>query len=821
MTTGGGPLGILACSGGLPLEVANEVSATGRTVYVVGITGEAGSGIAEYPHTWVGLGEIGKMLRAFRNAGCRDLVILGGVSRPDLRSLKPDAGFFLNLPLILNLMAGGDDSVLRRIVSFFQRRGFQVLGAHEVAPALVAGVGVLGGSAPEERHRRDIETGLALIDALGPSDVGQVVVIADGHPIAIEGAEGTDRMLARLAQQRGQEPRGTGGVLVKSPKPGQELRIDLPAIGPKTVEMAASAGLAGIAVAAGQVLVADRRRTRELLAESGLFLFGARSEMKAAVRQPSRRIAPRLAQVSGRPNRRGIGDAEHALEAMWAARPFGAGRAVACVRQHVLAVEAGEGAGAVLERVGGLRQWGDRTSGRRRGVVALQADLGHPESLAEQTAAAGLAGIALAQGWPEKERREMAAAARKRGLFVLGEAGGRTRRAGEPMRVFLVAGEHSGDALGARLMAALKSRLGPYVAYAGVGGELMREQGLESLFPLADVAVMGPLSILPRLPRIVRRVHQTVDAAIAAAPDVVVIIDSPEFTHPIARRIRRRAPEIPIVDYVSPSVWAWRPGRAAKMRRYVDHVLALLPFEPDAHERLGGPPCTYVGHPLIERRAWLDSLDPAPLAERLGIARNQPVLLVLPGSRTSEVGRLMQPFGDTVRLLRERGVSPQVIVPAVPHVRGQIEAALADWPLRPHLVEGEEDKWRAFRLATAALAASGTVTLELALAGTPTAVAYKVDALAARLRFLVKVPSIVLANLVLGENAYPEFIQEDCTPDKLACAIAPLLMDSPERRRQLELLARVPDRLATAAATPSDAAAEIVLACVRNPWQSA
>ena len=386
----------------------------------------------------------------------------------------------------------------------------------------------------------------------------------------------------------------------------------------------------------------------------------------------------------------------------------------------------------------------------------------------------------------------------------------------EPMRIFLVAGEQSGDALGGRLMDALKAKLGGRVTFSGVGGELMHAQGLESLFPLGDVAVMGPLSILRRLPRIVRRVYRTVDAAIAEAPDVVVIIDSPEFTHPIARRIRRRCPGIPIVDYVSPTVWAWRPGRAARMRRYIDHVLALLPFEPDAHRRLGGPPCTYVGHPLIERRVWLEALDPAPLAARLGIEPDQPVLLVLPGSRSSEVERLMHPFGEAVRLLHASGHARQVIIPAVPHVRGRIETAIADWPLRPHLVEGDEDKFRAFKLATAALAASGTVTLELALAGTPAVVAYRVDPLAARLRFLVKVPSIVLANLVLGENAYPELIQDACAPERLAASVAPLLSETPERRRQRDLLARIPERLSAAGASPSEAAAEIVIHYARN-----
>ena len=186
------------------------------------------------------------------------------------------------------------------------------------------------------------------------------------------------------------------------------------------------------------------------------------------------------------------------------------------------------------------------------------------------------------------------------------------------LKIFVVAGEHSGDALGAKLIAALKTAHAGPIHFSGVGGEEMAHEGFVSRFPIEDVAVMGPMSILPRLPRIVRRVYQTVDAALAAAPDAVVIIDSPEFTHPIAKRIRKRAPHIPIIDYVSPSVWAWRPGRAKRMRRYIDHVLALLPFEPDAHARLGGPPCTYVGHPLIEKLDEIQNADAAALALRLG-----------------------------------------------------------------------------------------------------------------------------------------------------------------------------------------------------------
>lgn len=387
-------------------------------------------------------------------------------------------------------------------------------------------------------------------------------------------------------------------------------------------------------------------------------------------------------------------------------------------------------------------------------------------------------------------------------------AGGGSAR---PVRLFLVAGEHSGDALGAKLMRALKSRLGDRITFAGVGGADMRSEGLSTLFPIEDVAVMGPLHILRALPRLYARVHQSVDAAIAFDPDAVVIIDSPEFTHPIARRIRKRAPQIPIIDYVSPSVWAWRSGRARKMRAYVDEVLALLPFEPAAHERLGGPHCTYVGHPLIEMLDEIGNADAGALGTRLGLEPTQCVLLVLPGSRRSEVDRLIGVFGDTVVRLKDEGRDFECIIPALPHVRAKIEEQASKWPVKAHIVEGK-DRYAAMRRARAALAASGTVTLELALAGTPTAVAYKIDAIAAPfIRRMIKSKSVVLTNLVLGENAVPEFLQQDCTAEKLSQAIGAFFDDGPARRAQVAALARVPGKLALAEGSPSEAAAAAVL----------
>lgn len=377
------------------------------------------------------------------------------------------------------------------------------------------------------------------------------------------------------------------------------------------------------------------------------------------------------------------------------------------------------------------------------------------------------------------------------------------------MNIWIVSGEESGDQLGAKLMRALKARLGAErLRFGGVGGHAMEAEGLKSLFPLEDIAVMGIVAVIGRLPTVLNRIRRTVDAAVAANPDILVIIDSPDFTHRVAKAVRQRAPHIPVVDYVSPSVWAWRPGRAAKMREYVDHLLALLPFEPDAHKRLGGPPTTYVGHPLIER---VKEFRPEP-GER-SLNRQGPLnLLVLPGSRRSEVSRLLDIFGQTLALLQQRSSRPfEVTIPAVPHLVQTIREGTASWSVTPRIVEGEAAKSQAFRSADAALAASGTVTLELGLSGIPMVVAYKVSKIEEMiLRPLIKAQSIVLTNLVLGENAIPEFIQDDCTPETLATTLLPLLSDTPERRAQEAALQRLDELMRIGDEMPSERAARIV-----------
>jgi lipid-A-disaccharide synthase len=380
---------------------------------------------------------------------------------------------------------------------------------------------------------------------------------------------------------------------------------------------------------------------------------------------------------------------------------------------------------------------------------------------------------------------------------------------GKPLQIFIIAGEASGDLLGAGLMAALSARCDGNVRFRGVGGPAMAVAGLESLFPLPEIAIIGFSGLLTGIPKILRRIRETADAVLSARPDVLLLVDAPDFTHRVARRVRARDPAIPIVDYVSPTVWAWRPGRARAMRAYVDRVLALLPFEPEVHRKLGGPPCTYVGHPVIERAAALRPTA-AEMQKRMADSR----LLVLPGSRRKEVARLAQVFGATLGRIAAQGLRFEAIVPTLPALRPEITAAAASWPVPARIVTDRAQIDEAFRTARAALAASGTVTLELAVAGVPTVVAYRLSTIEAWIGWLmIRVPSIVLANLVLGENAMPEFIQYRATARNLAAALAPLLGDTPERRRQVEAFQKLDRLFDVGGEAPSMRAARAVIEC--------
>jgi lipid-A-disaccharide synthase len=380
-----------------------------------------------------------------------------------------------------------------------------------------------------------------------------------------------------------------------------------------------------------------------------------------------------------------------------------------------------------------------------------------------------------------------------------------------PLSLYIVATEESGDALGAALVRALKARHAGALTLNGVGGRAMAAAGIISPFAIDELSIVGIAAIPRRLPMIFRRIRQTAAAVVATRPDALVIIDSPDFTHRVAGRVRRLAPEIPILDYVSPTVWAWRPGRARAMRAYVDQVLAILPFEPAVHVKLGGPPCVYVGHPLIERIAEL-----RPNAEEAQRRRaNPPVVLVLPGSRASEIRHLLETFGAAIAQVAARTGPMELVLPTVPHLAAQVRAGVAGWAVAPRIAVEPAEKWSAFRQARAALAASGTVTLELAVGGVPTVAAYRFSVvewpIVRLLRMRSTLPSVILANLVLGENVIPELLQSAGTPERLAEALLPLLSDTPQRQRQIEAFGRLDAIMAIGGEAPSAKAAAIVL----------
>jgi lipid-A-disaccharide synthase len=384
-----------------------------------------------------------------------------------------------------------------------------------------------------------------------------------------------------------------------------------------------------------------------------------------------------------------------------------------------------------------------------------------------------------------------------------------------PLAIAIVAGEESGDALGAALAHALL-KTDNSLQLSGVGGNAMAAAGISSPFAIDELSIIGLTAIARRLPTILRRIRETADAIIKARPRALVIIDSPDFTHRVARRVRRAAPEIPIIDYVSPSVWAWRPGRARAMRRYIDHVLAILPFEPDVYRRLDGPPCTYVGHPLIERIA---ELRPGP-DEAARRRAEPPLILILPGSRSGEVSRLASIFGTAMERVASRIGPVEIVLPTVAAIEPQLREAVAGWAVQPKIIVDPREKWAAFRCARAALAASGTVTLELALAGVPMVTAYRLHpieaAVARAIRLRARLPSVILANLVIGENVVPEFLQEECTPEKLADALFAVVHDTDARRRQIEGFERLDAIMKIGGTSPSATAANIVLEAARS-----
>jgi lipid-A-disaccharide synthase len=383
---------------------------------------------------------------------------------------------------------------------------------------------------------------------------------------------------------------------------------------------------------------------------------------------------------------------------------------------------------------------------------------------------------------------------------------------GEAPLIYIITGEPSGDALGGRLMAALRERTNGAVRFAGIGGEHMAEQGIKSLVPLRELAVMGVTEVLPRARLILRRVAETAAEIERSEPAAVVTIDSSGFTWRIAQRLRRHGARLPLIHYVAPMVWAWRGGRARRMARWYDHLLALLPFEPPYFTR-AGLACTYVGHPVLESGA--DRGDGPGFRRRHGIAAEATVLAVLPGSRRGEVGKLLTPFAGAVARLAPRHPDLRVVVPTTETVAELVTAAVKDWAAPALVLRGQQEKYDAFAASNAGLAASGTVALELAMARVPSVIAYRVNPLTRWVvRRMVKIEHAHLLNLILERTVVPELIQQDCTPERLAAAVEHLLSDPSARAAQVEACQEGLRRLGLGGLSPGLRAADAVLAVI-------
>ena len=376
--------------------------------------------------------------------------------------------------------------------------------------------------------------------------------------------------------------------------------------------------------------------------------------------------------------------------------------------------------------------------------------------------------------------------------------------------IFIIAGEASGDLLGSRLMKAIKA-IDPTARFSGVGGNLMEEQGLKSLFPMEELALHGIVEVIRHIPGVLKRIDQVVGAVSSDKPDVLVTVDAPGFSLRVARKVKHL--DVPLVHYVAPTVWAWKPRRAKKISRYLDHLLTLFDFEPPYFTK-HGLRTTFVGHPLTESRVVFSRVESRV---KLGIKDDDLVLVLLPGSRKSEIRRMLPFFQEVVQHFQERIPNLKTVLPVVDYVKDEVQELVSTWETKPMLIEQGESKDQAFAAADAALACSGTVSMELAWAKVPTIITYKMAMVSSLIGYtLLKVKYAGMINIIADRMVQPEFLQWRCTLEDVIASLEPLLLDKDARNAQIEALSAITDRLRHPDRLPSEVAAEAVLEYVQN-----
>ena len=385
----------------------------------------------------------------------------------------------------------------------------------------------------------------------------------------------------------------------------------------------------------------------------------------------------------------------------------------------------------------------------------------------------------------------------------------------KPLRAFILAGEASGDLLGGPLMQAMQRQAGGSIEFTGVGGERMVASGLNPIYPMSELSVLGIVEVLRHLPRLWRRLRQTINFVTSLSPDVVITIDAPDFSFRLAKRLRKTG--IPHIHYTPPTVWAWRPGRARKIAKFLDHLLAILPFEPPYFEK-HGLPCSFVGHVVTE--FGIDKIDRQQFRDQHGIDASVPMICMLPGSRWSEVDNLLPIFHESIKILQAKHPKLQLVVPTVSTLREMVEQIVQKWDVPTIFVEVSEQKYAAMRASNVALAASGTVNLELATARTPFVITYKVSPVTAWLaRRILTVSHVTMTNIISGRTVVPELLQGECRPDRIAAELDNLLNDPKARETQIQALDKVARQLANGDKLPSDEAAKVILDMVGKALQ--
>lgn len=640
-------IGLICGGGDYPKLIARACAENGEKFCLLRINGFCSNFDLDgenVPSISADFGEIQKMLDFFRANGVRKIALAGHVKRPNFNQLFMDKKALSWMLKLGKSIFKGDDSLLRAVIELLQEEGFEVISGTDLLKNVFLSEGTYSKISPTETELSDIKFGFLQAKMLGAEDAGQGVIVYNGQIIAKEDASGTDELIRRAGEVRGT---ASGGMLVKVPKPQQDFRVDLPAVGPQTIEQLHKYGFSGLAVEAEKCIVIDREKMTELADKYGMF-FVCQSAEK-------------------------------------------------------------------LKKI----------------------------------------------------------------------------------KIFISAGEASGDYLGGALMQSIRALL-PHggVEFFGIGGTDMCAAGLKLLFPISELSIIGIWEVVSKIFHVKKLIDKTVKAVLEYNPDVVVTIDSSGFNHRVGRRLKKHGFKNPIVHYVAPPVWAWRKWRVKTLHRFIDKLLVLLPFEKNIFEKYGVK-TEFVGHPVA---ADEDFNPPEPphlqnfkKVHKLG--GNDLVITLLPGSRQSELSQHMPILQEYVRLMKEKHSDLKIIIPTLPGFRERMLELTADWAVKPVILAAKSEKVLGYYASKMAVAASGTVTLELARAGLPAVVIYRTSYITYRVvKFLIHVAHVCLVNIIEEREAVPELLQDDCTPENIVKK-SEMLLDGVFAEKQKKYYADVMEKL--------------------------